>query len=185
MENKKLNPLLIVIIVLLVAAIAVGVILIMGNGKNMTAPDESQVSAPASTEKPKLTVDENAGEYVAPVVEEKPEMPGVAIPGWGSITIPPQTTELANMVDFYNPDANDGYYYLTFELRIPADNEQGYEALYSSQLVPPGKHIQTITLSRGLDAGEYDAIIHVQPYTMDESLTPTNNADMKTALIVR
>ena len=30
-----------------------------------------------------------------------------------------------------------------------------------------------------------EAVIHVQPYRMDEAKTPTNNADMKTELIVQ
>ena len=132
-----------------------------------------------------LTIDENAGDYVAPAQKAAEAKPGVAIPGWGSFTFPPNTTELEGMVDFYNPEANDGYYYLTYELRLPDDSEQGYEVLYASQLIPPGKHIQTITLNRGLDVGDYEAVIHVQPYTMDESMTPTNNADMKTTLHVQ
>lgn len=195
MEKKKTNPLLIVIIALLVIAIGVGVFLAVGmNGKKETPA----VSEPSAEEKPALTIDENAGDYRAPEAEQQAEAPGVAIPGWGSITIPPQVTELTNMVDFYNPEANDGYYYLTFELLIPVEKEETeeaaqadaepvteYESLYASQLVPPGKHIQSVTLNRGLEPGEYDAVIHVQPYTMDDSLTPTNNADMKTKLIVR
>ena len=88
-------------------------------------------------------------------------------------------------VDFYNPVENEGYYYLTFELRILDDSDEGYEVIYSSQLVPSGKHIQQITLSRALEAGEYEAVVHVQPYKMDEAQTPTNNADMKTTLIVK
>lgn len=178
-EKKNNNILLIVIIVLLLLAIGVGVFLALNMNKAPAAP-----ATPTATNNPLLTVDESAGDYVAPVQEEKAEMPGVAIPGWGSITIPPETTELTGMVDFYNPEANDGYYYLTFEIRIPAKNEDGYEAIYSSQLVPPGKHIQSITLTKGLPEGVYDAVIHVQPYTMDESLTPTNNADIRTKLIV-
>lgn len=180
-EKKNSNVLLIIIIILLLLAIGVGVFLAMNMNKAAPAATE----APAATKNPLLTVDESAGDYVAPVEEEKAEMPGVAIPGWGSITIPPEKEELNGMVDFYNPEANDGYYYLTFEIRIPAKNDDGYEAIYASQLVPPGKHIQSITLTRGLKEGVYDAVIHVQPYTMDDSLTPTNNADIRTKLIVR
>ena len=130
---------------------------------------------------PTLELDPNAGEYVEP---EKPEAaPGVAVPGWGSITIPVNKTEVS--VDFYNPEANKDLYYLTFELRLPDDSDQGYEVLYKSALVEPGLHIQKITLAHPMEAGEYDAIIHVQPYKMDGYQTPTNNADMKTKLIVK
>ena len=57
--------------------------------------------------------------------------------------------------------------------------------LYSSGLVEPGKHIQQITLSRGLEKGVYEAVVHVQPYRMSEARTLTNNADIKTVLIVK
>lgn len=197
--DKKANPLLIVIIVLLLIAIGVGIFLAVGMNKKTTETQPMTVPAvPAQPEKPALTIDESAGEYKASEEKEKPEMPGVAIPGWGSITIPPHITELTNMVDFYNPEVNDGYYYLTFELLVPVHKDQEtaaegkaeetvieYETIYASQLVPPGKHIQSVTLTHGMEPGEYDAVIHVQPYTMDESLTPTNNADMKTKLIVK
>ena len=128
-----------------------------------------------------LVIDENAGEYVEP---EKPApAQGVAVPGWGSIVVPANTTEIT--VDFFNPEENKDLYYLTFELRLIDENTGNQETLYTSGLVEPGLHIQKITLSRPLEAGEYDAIIHVQPYRMDEARTPTNNADMETKIIVK
>ena len=128
-----------------------------------------------------LVVDPNAGDYVEP--EKEGPSQGVAIPGWGTITIPVNTKDVT--VDFYNPVANKDLYYLTFELRLPNDSDEGYEVLYKSGLVEPDKHIQKITLSHGLEAGTYDAIIHVQPYKMDANKTPTNNADMKTTIVVK
>lgn len=129
-----------------------------------------------------LTVDPNASEYVEPEVENVPKQ-GVAIPGWSSITIPANMKEVK--VDFMNPIDNKDLYYLTFELRLPGKTENDYEVLYKSGLVEPGLHIQKITLSRALSAGEYDAVVYVQPYRMDEQRTPTNNANMKTKLIVK
>ena len=123
-----------------------------------------------------LIIDSGAGDYVAPT--QKPtSTPGVSIPGWGSITIPANQQTVS--VDFFNPEKNEGRYYLTFKLIL---SDTG-EVLYESNAVPPGKHIQTITLSRGLPAGTYDAMIHVQPFRMSDE-TPTNNANMKTTLIV-
>jgi hypothetical protein len=130
-----------------------------------------------------LTVDPDAAGYVAEETAETAAAPGVTIPGWGSITIPADTTDIS--VDFYNPESNEGYYDLTFELQLPDDSEQGYEVLYTSGLVEPGLHIQHITLSHGLSEGTYNAVIHVQPYKQDEDHTPTNNADMETELIVK
>ena len=128
-----------------------------------------------------LQSDPNAQEYVEPV-KKQAENSGVSVPGWSSLEIPAETSEVA--VDFFNPEENEGKYSLTFELRLPDESEQGYEVLYTSGLVDAGLHIQKINLSRGLKAGVYDATIHVQPYRMDENKTATNNADLKTKLIV-
>ena len=125
-----------------------------------------------------LIIDSGAGDYVKPTQTQKPSEPNVAIPGWGSITIPANQQTVS--VDFFNPEANEGLYYLTFKLIL---SDTG-EVLYESNAVPPGKHIQTITLSRALPAGTYDVAVHVQPYRMSDE-TPTNNADMKTTLIVK
>ncbi len=105
---------------------------------------------------------------------------GVAISGFSTITVPQGEKNVT--VNFYNPDKNADMYYQTFELRLIDDS--GYETLYTSGLVEPGKRIEHITLSRGLESGVYQAVVHVQPYCMDEDRTPTNNADIKTELIV-
>lgn len=131
-----------------------------------------------------LKIDTNAGDYVTPIVNSAIE-PNVAIPGWGRITIPSGTTEITS-VDFYNPKENEGLYYLTFELLLPTDSDD-YISLYKSYAVPPGKHIQKITLNQTLGSGNYDALIHVQPYRINEDGsvgTPTNNANMGTTLVV-
>ncbi len=128
-----------------------------------------------------VQLDPNQGDYVDPNSGNGTQSQGVAIPGWGTITIPANKTEIT--VDFYNPKQNAGLYYLTFELRLPNENG-GYEVLYKSGLIEAGKHIQKITLSHGLTEGIYDAIIFVQPYRMD-GVTPTNNAETQTLLIVK
>ena len=177
-DKPKRNIWKITTVILLIIIIILLLLRSCGNGV---------VEQPIGTEPPAETIvqptapgiDPNAGEYVP-----EPTRPasGVAIPGWVSFTIPANTTEDI-VVDFYNPVENTDKYYLTFELRLPDNSEQGYEVLYTSGLVEPTLHIQKITLNRGLEAGEYDAIIHVQPYHMD-SKAPTNNADMETKLIV-
>ena len=125
-----------------------------------------------------LIIDPNAGDYVKPTQTQPTIIPSVAVPGWSSITIPANQQTVS--VDFYNPEANEGMYYLTFKLIL---SDTG-EVLYESAAVPPGKHIQTIKLTRALSAGTYDAVVHVQPYRMSDE-TPANNADMKTKLIVK
>lgn len=131
-----------------------------------------------------LTIDPDAGDNSHRTSEkENTTEQGVMISGKGFITFPEGKKEIS--VDFYNPEENAELYYLTFELRLYNDSEQGYEVLYTSGLVEPGKHIREITLSRGLEKGVYKAAVHVQPYRMNENKTPTNNADMETRLIVK
>lgn len=136
---------------------------------------------------------ENAGEGVGLVIDPNAENgqvsndntveQDVAISGRKTMTIPANQKEIT--VDFYNPKENDGAYYLTFELRLCDDSKQGYEVLYTSGLVEPGKHIDKITLSRALDKGTYESVLHVQPHRMNEEQTYTNNADIKMKLIVK
>lgn len=129
-----------------------------------------------------ITIDPNANNK-QPSDTENADEQGVAISGRDYMTIPAGQREVA--VDFYNPEENKELYYLTFELRLYDDNGQDYEVLYTSGLVEPGKHIGKITLSRALESGVYTAVVHVQPYRMDEQKSITNNADMKIYLIVK
>ena len=172
--NRK-SFLIIVILLIIIIGLMFGILLGVKEVMNSETDNENKGGVG-------LVVDPNAGEYVAPEVEEVPTQ-GVAIPGWSTITIPANTKEVT--VDFTNPIANKDLYYLTFELRLIDNSKKGYEVLYKSGLVEPGLHIQKITLSKGLAVGEYDAVVHVQPYRMNDEQTPTNNADMKTKLIVK
>lgn len=172
---SKKSFLVVVILLIIIIGLMLGILLGIKGMMNSETEDENKGGVG-------LVVDPNAGEYVAPEVEEVPTQ-GVAIPGWSTITIPANSKEVT--VDFTNPIENKDLYYLTFELRLIDNSKKGYEVLYKSGLVEPGLHIQKITLSKGLSVGEYDAVVHVQPYRMNDEQTPTNNADMKTKLIVK
>lgn len=174
--QKWFKPLAVIIPIIIV-----GVIIAVPLLKKNATPEDINFEIGGDGGGEKLKADPNAGEYVEPEKQEE-ENDGVSVPGWSSLEIPANTSEVT--VDFFNPEENEGKYSLTFELRLPDESEQGYEVLYTSGLVDAGLHIQHINLSRGLEAGVYDAIIHVQPYRMDENQTPTNNADLKTKLIV-
>lgn len=168
--NQRGTVLMAVLILLLLALICVGIWVGVSLNKQ---PGETKPNGG-------VQLDPNQGTY-DPSGNNGTASQGVAIPGWGKITIPANKAEVT--VDFYNPEQNKNLYYLTFELRLP-DGNGGYEVLYKSGLVEAGNHIQKITLSRGLAEGTYDAIIFVQPYRMD-GVTPTNNAETKTQLIVK
>ena len=122
-----------------------------------------------------LVIDPNAGELVKP--------PGVTIPGFGSMTIPANTKELKG-INLHNPEKNEGWYYLTYKLCLLDKNGEVSETLYASQLVPPGQYLQDITISRGLPAGTYDAVMQVQPYRIADK-SSTNNADLRMTIIVK
>ena len=131
------------------------------------------------TPTPNLRIDQNATEE-KPAEAAEPER-NVAIPGYKTMNFAADTETVS--VDLYNPEKNTGYYYLTFEIRVP-DSTGNYETLYTSDLVEGGKHLYQITLSHALTAGVYErCILHVQPYTVNE-LTPTNNADVEFTLNV-
>jgi hypothetical protein len=112
--------------------------------------------------------------------ESDDEDDSVTIPGWGELEFAADRREQS--VDFYNPEENAGAFYLTFSLEVKVDG--GGEVVYTSGLIEPGMHVSSITLDRALAAGTYEAVLHVQPYRMDDGLTKTNNADMRTVLVV-
>lgn len=163
---------LVAVVVLVVAAVLIW---------QSTKPEAAPAASPTPTVE--LEIDLNAGELVTPT--PAPTEPGVAIPGWGSITFPAGVTEAATALK--NPEANEGWYYLTFEMRLPTvdeeTGEESYEVLFTTGLIPPGQYCNQVTLTRPLEAGEYNVILHVQPYRMSDK-TPTNNADTELVLIV-
>lgn len=106
-------------------------------------------------------------------------LPGIAIPGRTRLELPAGVTEAD--IALHNPDANAGYYDLEFSLKL-AETE---EMLFSTGLIPPGYKCSHVTLSKKLNAGEYEAVLFVQPYLKDESHTPVNNAELNVLLIVK
>ncbi len=174
-QQKKRMQLLIALVAVVVLAVVA--VLIWQSTKSEVAP------AASPTPTVELEIDPNAGELITPT--PAPTEPGVAIPGWGSITLPAGVTEAATTLK--NPDANADWYYLTFEMRLPTvdeeTGEESYEVLFTTGLIPPGQYCNQVTLTRPLEAGEYNVILHVQPYRMSDK-TPTNNADTETLLIV-
>lgn len=164
-----------------VAVLLAGLCIITTTTDNNSAfPFEKAIIQEKS--KPALPIEQGAGAYDSSAGKELySNEPGVEIPGWGKIEIMADKTDI-NSVDFFNPETNETYY-LSFELRLPDSSSQGYEVVYKSGLVEPGKHLQHITLNRPLSAGEYDAVVFVQPYRIkDQSMT--NSAEMGTKLVV-
>lgn len=111
--------------------------------------------------------------------EERPgAAQGVTVAGFSALNVPANVDTVA--INLYNPIENNGLYYLTFTLLLP-DEQGGYEVLFKTGYVAPGKHIYQVTLSRGLPAGKYTAQLLIQPYRMSD-LSTTNNVSAIVAL---
>ena len=123
-----------------------------------------------------LVVDPNADEYVPPE-----QAPGVAIPGFGKLKVPANTKDIIG-INLYNPAENDGWYYLTFTLCLVDENGDVSDILYESQLIPPNYLVKNISFTHGLPAGEYAAMMNVQPYRIVDN-SPTNNANLRFTII--
>ena len=125
-----------------------------------------------------LTVDPYSGTYVATEkAETEEDSGGIAIPGWGSIRI--KAGEKLVDVNLENPADNKDRYNMSFTLYLKGETEP----LAETGLIQPGESALKLELSRPLEAGEYEATVHVQPYRLPDN-SPTNNADIETILIV-
>ena len=125
-----------------------------------------------------LTVDPYSGSFVQPekTAAEEESTGGIAIPGWGSIRI--QAGEKLVDVNLENPTDNEGKYYLSFSVYLKDQDEP----LAETGLIQPGESALKLSLSHPLDAGEYEAVVLVQPYRMADG-SATNNAEIETILI--
>lgn len=178
-RRRSRAPMIVMIAIILILLAVIACLLMGGEDAQQTQgaalERTATVETAAPTATPLLEIDPNAGALITPT--PAPTEPGVAIPGWGSMTIPAGVTEVQTALQ--NPEANAGWYYLTFELRLKDTDE----VIFTTGLIPPGQYCNQVTLNRALEKGEYAAIIHVQPYRISDQ-SPTNNADMETVLIV-
>ena len=126
-----------------------------------------------------LTVDPYSGAFGQPekAEEDAESTGGIAIPGWGSIHI--KAGEKLVDVNLENPIDNEGKYYLSFSVYLKSQDKP----LAETGLIQPGESALKLSLSYPLDAGEYEAVVLVQPYRMADG-SATNNAEIETILIV-
>lgn len=99
----------------------------------------------------------------------------ISIPGFDSMKIPQGTTLVST--NLYNPDKNT----CNFEISIILSSTK--EEIYKSKLVSPGQHLYQVELSRVLEKGTYDAILHYNTFSLDEN-TPMNGANVPFKLVV-
>lgn len=126
-----------------------------------------------------LDIDPDADDWndvLPPDKTDDPPAEGIKIPGYPSIMLPKdqQTVNVALL----NPEGNPCYF--TFEIVLKDTGE----SIYKSKLVPPGKVITKITMSRALPEGEYNATIKISTVSLADG-SAMNGANVETVLIVK
>ena len=122
-----------------------------------------------------LIFDPNTKDYIGDNPENKSgDEQGIKIPGYGTVTLPANKTDVKMVL--LNPEDNPCYF--TFELVVED------ETYYTSGLVEPSKCIEDLKLAKPLKKGNYKAVLKVRAYSLDESRSPMNSADVKFDLIV-
>jgi len=99
---------------------------------------------------------------------------GIRIPGYKSITIEANKTEVS--VNLQNPEQNNCYFVIRLVLL-----ETG-ETLYESKMIEPGKGLYNIALAKALEPGTYSAQLQYDPYDTT-TLTRLNGAVINLELI--
>ena len=133
---------------------------------------------------PNAVVDANAEDWDGnlddnAVGKGNPDADSIAIPGYPKIYLPAGETEVS--VTLGNPEGNPCYFTYTMVLLNDEGNET--ETLYTSQQIPPGQAVKSITLNRGLEKGEYSAMLKISTAHL-ETQGAMNGANVKTTLIV-
>ena len=136
-------------------------------------------TTPGTSQNGNLDIDENAGDWNGQTPPDKTDdapAVGIKIPGYPSITLP-KNQKTVN-VALLNPEGNPCYF--TFEIVLKDTGE----SLYKSKLVPPGKAITKITMSKALSAGQYEATIKITTTSLEDG-SAMNGANVETVLIVK
>lgn len=122
-------------------------------------------------------IDKNAQSYngeTGNTPKADPDAESIAIPGYPEIYAEAGSADIDVVLG--NPEGNPCYF--VYELSL--DNE----VLYTSGQIPPGEAVKNITMSKGLEAGEYDAVLKITTYHV-ETQAPMNGANVQTKLIVQ
>ena len=154
---KKKKKILITILILLCVAAAVGAFCAFGRRDK----DDNA----AENKNDEMTVSSSE--------EEETARDGIRIPGYPTITIKAETTDVE--MNLMNPEGNPCSF--VYEI-VLSDTE---EVLYTSEALEPGETITDVTLSRALPAGEYDAVVRISTTSLEDG-SSMNGANVKTVI---
>ena len=88
--------------------------------------------------------------------EENENAPGFLIPGYETFMIPANETDVK--ISLVNPDSNS--YDLVYKIVL----SEPAEVLYTSEVIPPSSSIESITLAKAFQEGEYPAMLIITAY---------------------
>lgn len=160
---------IVIIAAVLVAAIGVGAYFIFFHNSADIANGQTPFGGMS------LILDENMKDYEGRDPEDQGgEVVGTKIPGYGTVRLPSGTKDVKMIL--LNPEGNQCYF--TFELVVDG------ETYFTSNLVEPSKCIEDLALTKPLPKGEYTATLKISCYSLDESLTMMNGANVEFELIV-
>ena len=154
---KKKKKILITILILLCVAAAVGAFCAFGRRDK----DDEAVE------------NKNNEMTVSSSEEEETARDGIRIPGYPTITIKAETTDVE--MNLMNPEGNPCSF--VYEI-VLSDTE---EVLYTSEAIAPGETITNVTLSRALPAGEYDAVVRISTMSLEDG-SSMNGANVNTVI---
>lgn len=158
---KKILVILIIVLLLLAAAVILWLALRDNDDGRSTAG---------------IVVSDEAVEWNKDLEDTSGGQPGIKIPGYGDITVNSGSTTWE--ITLLNPEGNECY----FQYAITIDDSD--TPIYESDLIEPGKAITEFEVSEPLEAGDYEIHLNISAFTMDESLTALNGADVKAVLHV-
>ena len=201
MKKKKTKKLIILILLLLLLIGGIVFVLIKANHDDAVANESSTSFLAQVLDSSQTNVPRDETVYKT--------SPDIALPGFAELTVKANTTDVHIGDELFNPSDNIFYncpecgtlleeyhcprcdmdiaqdeaetneYYLKFEIYLDDTNEM----IYSSDLVSPGYHIEDITLSRGLNVGDYSATVVIRPYRND-MISECNNGQLNITLHV-
>lgn len=101
------------------------------------------------------------------------ESSDINIPGYETLEFKAGKTKQSS--SFHNPDDNSCY----FRMSLLTDDE----TIWQSDYIKPGESIRKIKLSRSFDAGDYEAKLKYECFTLQDK-APLNGAEIEVALHV-
>jgi hypothetical protein len=188
-EQKKAskfeNTLLISGIILLVIIIIIILLLTKCGKGRLTSGNFDQGNDTSTSGNKEVPIDPNQQDPTNdpnnPNGGGKTQSGEIAIPGYGAIHLVANSNDAR--IQLLNPEGNSCYFQFTIGL-LSASGDKVEEVLYTSKYVEPGKEIRQQTLSRGLPAGTYNAVIQIRPLAMNGT-TKMNGTDIKVTLKVK